>query len=106
MRRSKSEYQPDVGDLPVDPMTPPATRAEFERNLFLLRERYRQSRIHLLPTIKTRGLQRVRILPNGRIDLLSVDESVRLQANMMAHMEGSMSTLPSESVNDKENGAS
>jgi hypothetical protein len=29
------------------------------------------------------GLTRVRYLPNGRIDFLSVDESARLTANMM-----------------------
>lgn len=29
------------------------------------------------------GIARVRFLPNGRTDFLSVDESARLQANMM-----------------------
>lgn len=32
------------------------------------------------------GLLRVRRLPNGRIDFLSVDESARLQANMTAQI--------------------
>lgn len=32
------------------------------------------------------GLQKVRELPNGRIDFLSVDELTRLQANMHATM--------------------
>jgi hypothetical protein len=33
------------------------------------------------------GLARVRYLPNGRIDFLSVDESARLQANMTAQFD-------------------
>lgn len=33
------------------------------------------------------GLTRVRYLPNGRIDFLSVDESARLLANMMNHFD-------------------
>ena len=32
------------------------------------------------------GILKVRYLPNKRIDFLSVDESARLQANMMADM--------------------
>ena len=32
------------------------------------------------------GIRRVRFLPNRRIDLVSVDESTRLTANMMAEM--------------------
>jgi len=83
--------------MPIDPMKTPATRAEFERNLNLLQARFRQGRILLAHTIRTEGLLRVRYLPNGRIDLLSVDESVRLQANMMAQMGESMN-LPEANI--------
>lgn len=39
---------------------------------------------HLSSTIE--GLMKVRRLPNGRIDFLSVNEMARLQANMMLQM--------------------
>ena len=85
--------------MPMTPMKTPATRAEFEHNMYLLRERFRQGKIHLAPTVPIEGLLRVRTLPNGRIDFLSIDESARLQANMMAQMEGEMS-LPEADLVD------
>jgi hypothetical protein len=36
----------------------------------------------------TDGILRVRHLPNGRVDMLSIDESTRLIANMCAMMDG------------------
>ncbi len=68
----------------IKPFTPPQSRALFERNLNLLRELYMQGRIHIPTDFSVEGLLRLRRLPNGRIDLLSVDEGTRLQANMMA----------------------
>lgn len=74
----------------IKPMQPPETRAEFERRLNLLRERMRQGKMHFSQNVvrSLDGLLRVRFLPNGRIDFLSVDESTRLQANMMTQFEG------------------
>ena len=63
-------------------MQTPATRAEFERRFHLLRERIRQGKFHVAKGM-TRGIEKVRFLPNGRIDFLSVNESARLQANMI-----------------------
>ncbi len=40
----------------------------------------------LAPNISLDGLLAVRHLPNGRVDLLSVDESTRLLANMTSNM--------------------
>lgn len=69
----------------MESMSTPATREEFERRMNLLREQMRQGKMHfsahLTRTID--GLMRVRMLPNGRIDLLSIDESARLQANTL-----------------------
>ena len=65
-------------------MKRPNTRAEFERNFHLLHESLVNGRMHFAQGISTEGLSRVRFLPNGRIDFLSVDESARLQANMMS----------------------
>ena len=64
----------------------PTTRAEFERRFHLLREQFRQGRIHV-PREITLGIGKVRFLPNGRIDFLSVNESARLQANMTIQFE-------------------
>jgi hypothetical protein len=43
-------------------------------------------KFHLAEGISLDGLARVRFTPNGRIDFLSVDESARLEANMMPNM--------------------
>ena len=91
MKRSRQKYKRGDGEMQVDPMATPTTRAEFERNLNLLRERFRQGRIFFASTIRTEGIQRARYLPNGRVDFLSVDESLRLQANMMAQPDMDMS---------------
>ena len=72
-------------------MTTPKTRAEFERNLNLLQARLINNKISFAKGISTEGLLKVRFLPNGRIDFLSVDESTRLQANTMANL-GSVDT--------------
>jgi hypothetical protein len=69
--------------------TIPATREEFERNLFLMAERIRSGKLFIHRGLhhSIRGIQRVRKLPNRRVDLLSVDEMARLQANMIANMQ-------------------
>lgn len=73
----------------IKPMETPQTRDEFERRLYLLRERLRQGKMFFSSSVVRGldGLQRVRVLPNGRIDFLSVDESTRLQANMMVQLQ-------------------
>ena len=38
-------------------------------------------------------LLRLRSMPNGRMDLLTVDESVRLNANMMVQFDGMLDDL-------------
>lgn len=66
-------------------MNTPRTRAEFERNFNLLHRQIEDGKFHVAQGLSRSvdGLARVRFLPNGRIDFLSVDESARLQANMM-----------------------
>jgi hypothetical protein len=65
-------------------MKTPHTRAEFERNFHLLHRQIEDGKFHVHRGILLDGLARVRFLPNGRIDFLSVDESARLNANMIA----------------------
>jgi hypothetical protein len=66
-------------------MKTPRTRAEFERNFNLLHRKLADGKFHIMQGLSSLvdGLTRVRYLPNGRIDFLSIDESARLTANMM-----------------------
>jgi hypothetical protein len=70
-------------------MKTPRTRAEFERNFHLLHRQMEEGRLHFSEQVSRTldGLARVRFLPNGRIDFLSVDELARLQANMTAQFD-------------------
>lgn len=65
-------------------MKTPTTRAEFERNFNLLHRMIEEGLFHVPYDYPMDSLLRVRYLPNGRIDFLSVDERARLNANMMA----------------------
>lgn len=82
----------------IKPMKTPQTRAEFERRLYLLREQLRQRKMFFSSSVVRGldGLQRVRMLPNGRIDFLSVDESTRLQANMMVQFQEEFTDLAND----------
>jgi hypothetical protein len=70
-------------------MTTPRTRAEIERNFHLLQRQIQDGRLLFSERVSRTmdSLTRVRYLPNGRIDFLSVDEMARLQANMSAQMD-------------------
>ena len=68
----------------MDTMQTPRTRAEFERNFHMLRQQITDGRYHLPSDSPMDSLARVRFLPNGRLDFLSVDELARLQANSTA----------------------
>jgi len=70
----------------LETMQTPTTRAEFERRFHLLREQMRQGRF-FAPQGISLGIEKVRFLPNGRIDFRSVNELARLQANMMARFQ-------------------
>ncbi len=71
-------------------MNTPMTRAEFERRFHLLKEQMNQEKIHFSASaaLGTAGLLKVRLLPNGRIDFLSVNESVRCLVNTSAQFDG------------------
>jgi hypothetical protein len=65
-------------------MDTPDDRAEFERRFSLLHQQLVNGKLHVAQSAlrSMAGLLRVRYLPNGRFDFLSVDESARLLANM------------------------
>lgn len=64
-------------------MQRPTTREEFEERINLVHEHLQSGKMH--PN-GMEGMLNVRLLPNGRIDMLSVDELVRLNANMTYQM--------------------
>lgn len=68
----------------IESMQTPTTRAEFERRFHLLKEQMNQGKLHFASESAAQGIHgiaKVRFLPNGRIDFLSVDESARSLAN-------------------------
>lgn len=71
--------------MKTNDMDTPLTRAEFERNFHLLHRQIKDGKFFVQEGLSRSiaGIARVRFLPNGRTDFLSVDESARLQANMM-----------------------
>jgi hypothetical protein len=71
----------------MDSMKTPRTRAEFERNFNMLHQQITDGRYHIPSDYPLDSLARVRFLPNGRIDFLSVDEMARLQANTTAQFD-------------------
>lgn len=66
----------------VQAMDTPKTRAEFEVRFHYLMENIKKQKIQY-PSNVVESLFRLRLLPNGRLDFLSVDERARLQVNTM-----------------------
>ncbi len=83
-------------------MKTPRTRAEFERNFYLLYKQILDGKFHVAQGLSRSldGLSRVRYLPNGRIDFLSIDESARLLANMLNHFSEQSFQEPLKKDND------
>jgi hypothetical protein len=79
--------------MEISKMQPPNSREEFEHNLFLLGEIINMGKMRIAPGISTDGLVRIRKLPNGRVDLLSIDEATRLKANIFAHLPSGLDSL-------------
>lgn len=72
-------------------MITPSSRVDFERNMYHVFEdvlgKMDSDRLGSLAAFTWPHLKRVKPLPNGRINLLTIDESIRLQANMLYNME-------------------
>ncbi len=74
-------------------MPPPKTRKEMEHNLALVYEdtlkklkSKNESSIGSLLVFTAPHLEKVKSAPNSRLNLLTINESIRLQANMMDWM--------------------
>ena len=73
-------------------MPPPVSRAEYEHNMFLLLDEldtHQDDEALISNRLWAMGdsLEQARYLPNGRIDLLTIDEKIRIVANMLDWMK-------------------
>ncbi|HHF2953602.1 TPA: AVAST type 1 anti-phage system protein Avs1c [Vibrio diabolicus] len=64
----------------------PETRSEFEERFHYMHSIMKQGKLHVSAHVSMEGILKVRKLPNGRIDFLSVNEQARLNANTMYHI--------------------
>ncbi|QXA09270.1 hypothetical protein I6L27_06940 [Acinetobacter pittii] len=71
----------------MERMVTPTTRAEFEYRFHLLKDKMENGKFHVHRGVSLEGLRKIRSLPNGRIDFLSVDEQARVTVNTMAQMQ-------------------
>lgn len=73
-------------------MKTPKTREEFEYGFHLLSDSLNNNKMQFSPQAMSgvEGLKKLRYLPNGRIDFLSVDESARLMANTQVTMSNNI----------------
>ncbi|WP_336992020.1 AVAST type 1 anti-phage system protein Avs1c [Bacillus toyonensis] len=83
-------------------MNTPSNRREFERNFHIAGEMIKEGKMQfsneLVETVNS--LLKVRYLPNGRIDFLSVNEMARLHANMSANFSDEMNFRELEEEGD------
>lgn len=72
----------------ISSMNIPNTRKEFEYRMSLLEVAIREGKMIFSSQCMgaVDSLQKVRKMGNGRLDLLTVDEAARLQANMMVNV--------------------
>jgi hypothetical protein len=66
-----------------------SSREDFERHFCILEELLRNGRMSFTEGSRksVEGLQKIRKLPNGRIDFHTVNEMARLSANSAANFE-------------------
>lgn len=69
----------------IQQMDTPKNRAEFELRFHHLREALKNGKLSF-PPVMGESLYRLQLLPNRRLNFLSVDETARLQANMMLQL--------------------
>ena len=68
-------------------MITPKSRKEFERNLYILKESLGKRQTKLAPHSRMiKGLIESRLTPNRRMNFRTVDETLRLNANMSFNM--------------------
>jgi hypothetical protein len=70
--------------LGITRMNTPDTREEFERRMNIMHYSVMNGKLLFCEGLTTiEGISDLHAMPNGRVDLLTVNEAARLQANMM-----------------------
>ena len=71
--------------MEITRMDTPDTREEFERRMNIMHYSVMNGKLlfHEGLTDAIEGISALHAMPNGRVDLLTVNEAARLQANMM-----------------------
>lgn len=80
-------------------MQTPNTREEFENRINRLHYSIENGKMHFLSGVSSMSIEELlhmRHMPNGRTDLLTVDESARLSANMIAQFDGMLEDVIQE----------
>lgn len=72
--------------MKFEQMDTPETRSEFELRFHYAHNIMEQGKFSVSPNVSMEGVLKVRKLPNGRIDFLSVNEGARLHANTIYNM--------------------
>ena len=75
--------------MEITGMDTPDTREEFERRMNIMHYRIINGKMmfHEGLTAVIEGIGDLHTMPNGRVDLLTVNEAARLHANMMVQFE-------------------
>lgn len=95
-----NSFQMSEDRMNIESMKTPSTREEFEQRFHFVQEQIIKGKFNVSHGVDT-GLERVRRLPNGRIDLLSINESARLTANTMATFAGRFKEFIQEDGEDR-----
>ena len=71
------------------------SRKDFEHNLHILEENMRLGKVKFtISSIQSvKGIQNARYSPNMRTNFLTINESARLMANTVAHMDQNKNDL-------------
>lgn len=74
--------------MEITRMDTPDTREEFERRMNIMHYSVMNDKLlfHEGLTDAIEGISALHAMPNGRVDLLTVNEAARLQANMMVQL--------------------
>ncbi len=74
-------------------MDAPNNRKEYERNINILIESINKGRFQISFKKHIISLMNIKISPNRRVEFNTVDENVRLLANMEAHLSKKNNTF-------------
>lgn len=90
--------------MDIQSMHTPDNREEFERRFNILYHQVVSGKMYFGPQAEkaVEGLLKLRKMKNGRLDMLTIDESARLQANMAVQFSDSVLDSLLKNTTDEE----